>query len=585
MAAYSYTINNQYVTEIQSLIVSGFMIIIKCNNTNLSTNPYIYGIPYNCTSPISTNIWTNIAFSTVWTNYGAQYGYFFTTISKLFKNTDFMNPVSIDSGYIPIAQGADDSTVYVYKSSDTGIYKLENGTYTRLGTAGAAPTMLDNEKKYYSSGSTIYRFPAYNQSLVAEKHYAFWFKGSSIKFGNVSISTDAYNWLYCRLTASGSTVSWRIVRAELNNGALDYYAGSAGSPVTASLATYGTYEQNSNLDLVLNGSVEEFTSDTTDIAESTVLLMVKHKYPYSNPGTSGNLPSDYDVDKFTMVAKYPERVVSNIVGGTTVVPAGPTVTLQSGAAPGTRVAFTCMGSEANPCLIKYKALDQSNVTDTIKTVVDLMYTWTGAAWLCTSAPPIGRIIEQKPDEPTPAAMYGGQWQEHNYGGVFFRSKGGDSCGFHAAYKVASWASGSSVTLAEDAKDGNGTAISANNYILVAVYGAASYYRKITAVSGRVLTLESALPSGYANLTEVIIGQYEGIPDIDFSFRTTAWDGDVRTWGSAIQESYIGGKFLASGNGYPDRIYRIHLNNSNPVYRNTSHIAPNAAILRYWRRFQ
>ena len=89
----------------------------------------------------------------------------------------------------------------------------------------------------------------------------------------------------------------------------------------------------------------------------------------------------------------------------------------------------------------------------------------------------------------------------------------------------------------------------------------------------------------SNQMEVIIGQYEGIPDIDFSFRTTAWDGDVRTWGSAIQESYIGGKFLASGNGYPDRIYRIHLNNSNPVYRNTSHIAPNAAILRYWRRFQ
>jgi len=570
----SFTVSNQYVTQIEACLVAGDMIMLKCNNTNLTSNPWLFGVHYDTTAYITTNIWQNISFVDSWTDYGSNDGYLHTLNTSgtryLFKNIDLMNPISIDSAYSPIKNGTDSTTVYLYKSGDTSIYTLVNGTYTKLG-ASAAVNLFDNRKRNYATTDTIYYFPAYNQTLTAVKHYAFWFKGSSIKFGKVTIATDAANWLYCRLTASGSTISWKIVRATLNNGALSVFANSS-----ASIAGYGPAEENANLDFVLFGSVEEFTVDSSDISDAMMLNMVKYKLPYSNPGTAGNLPLATDADKFTMLAKYPDRVLSNVIGAAEVISSN--ISLGNGTMPGMRRRFITTAAVT----ISYVGLN-SACTDSLNANITVEYTWTGSAWFCTSAPPIGRIIEQKPDEPTPAAMYGGQWVEHNYGGVFFRSKGGDSCGFHAAFRVSSWGSGTSVTLVDTPVDGNGTTITSSNcanYIIVA----GNSYSKISSVSGKTLTLSSAI-SGYANITDVIIGQAEGIPDIDLSFRTTAWGGDVRTWGSAIQETYIGGNFVPGGNDYPDRIYRIHLNNSNPVYRNTLHIAPNVATLCYWRRFQ
>lgn len=497
----SFTVSNQYVTQIKACLVAGDMIMLKCNNTNLTSNPWLFGVHYDTTAYITTNIWQNISFVDSWTDYGSNDGYLHVLNNSgtryLFLNTDLMNPVEISSDYYPIRNGADDNTVYLYKPGDNSIYALVNGTYSKIGTTVASSSylaMFDNNKKYYAADNSLYYYPSYCQILVAEKHYAFWFKGSSIKFGKLSIQTDPARWLYCRLTASGSTVSYYIVRDTLVNGALDVFANSSKS-----LATYSWEEDNNDLDFILEGSVEEFTSDAADISSAVMLSMVQYKLPYGAPGSSGNLPGS---DKFILLAKDPNKVTSNVIGAAQVLNANDAVTLSAGANPGARLVFITTGA----CTITYTGILGAPVTDSLGANVQVEYTWNGNAWLCTSAPPIGRIIEQKPDEPTPAAMYGGQWQEHNYGGVFFRSKGGDSCGFHAAYKVASWASGSSVTLAENAVDGNGTAITANNYILVAVYGAASYYRKITAVSGRVLTLESALPSGYANLTEVLIAQ-------------------------------------------------------------------------------
>lgn len=592
-ATYSYTINNQYVTELIAGQVAGGMIMLKFNNTNLPSHPWLYIVPWNCTGDINTNIYEELYFVDSWTDYGSDNGYFHLLNESgtryLFPNTSLMNPVTINSDYFPIRNGADNDTVYLYKPGDNSIYALANGTYSKIGTTVASSSYLarfDNNKKYYAVGNSLYYYPSYCQVLVAEKHYAFWFKGSSIKFGKLSIPTDPARWLYCRLTASGSTVSYYIVRDTLVNGALDVFANSSKS-----LATYSWEEDNNDLDFTLEGSVEEFTSDAADISSAVMLSMVQYKLPYGAPGSSGNLPGS---DKFILLAKDPNKVTSNVIGAAQVLNANDAVTLSAGANPGARLVFITTGA----CTITYTGILGAQVTDSLGANVQVEYTWNGNAWLCTSAPPIGRIIEQKPDEPTPAAMYGGQWQEHNYGGVFFRSKGGDSCGFHAAYKVASWASGSSVTLAENAVDGNGTAISANNYILVAVYAnGASYYRKITAVSSRTLTLGDALPSGYANLTEVIIGQQEKLPNIlsgNFRFYNYGHHNiAVVSGGGAIQATNEATNPSGWGGGENSRqtTNALYLDASKTtgsgsgVYQSNKHVQANNITVVYWERLQ
>ena len=606
---YSYQLPNS--ATIKSLIIVGKWVIIDASNTT------VYGVTYNKDKEYNFSYVGSISFVSYWNNYNDAFGrYLFAYTSGTYNgervcfsvdDDDIIGGTDINTTtYTPIPQSPRTPNEYIYKTADSSfyVYNVQSQTYAQLGVYGAAPAMFDNEMKYYSSGNTIYFFPGYNQSLVAEKHYAFWFKGSSIKFGRVTIPTISQNgvadWLYCRLTASGSTVSWYIVRKTLASGDLDVFADSS-----ASLSTYSLEDDNiNNLDFILDGAVEEFTADASDISPAVMKKMIQYKLPYGAPGTAENLPGS---DKFYFLAKYPDKVISNVIGGTQVIPAGGAVTLNPGANAGQRLIFTALGSVASPCTIQYTALNGNTVTDTIKTVADLTYTWTGAAWYCSSAPSPGRILEQKPDEPTPAELFGGQWVEHNYGGVFFRSKGGDSCGFHAAYKVASWASGSSVTLAENAVDGNGTTISANNYILVAVYpNGASYYRKITAVSSRTLTLESALPSGYANLTEVLIGESEG-------FAHTHGRGTLRIYGSgglrvpfdytsaqntigplysAIDGKY-GGMNGGSSHGW-GAIY-FDTNRSGTTWTGAtskpnigadkSHIVPNTVVLCYWKRRQ
>jgi len=592
-ATYSYTINNQYVTELIAGQVAGGMIMLKFNNTNLPSHPWLYIVPWNCTGDINTNIYEELYFVDSWTDYGSDNGYFHLLNESgtryLFPNTSLMNPVTINSDYFPIRNGADNDTVYLYKPGDNSIYALANGTYSKIGTTVASSSYLarfDNNKKYYAVGNSLYYYPSYCQVLVAEKHYAFWFKGNAIKFGKLSIPTDPARWLYCRLTASGSTVSYYIVRDTLVNGALDVFANSSKS-----LATYSWEEDNNDLDFTLEGSVEEFTSDAADISSAVMLSMVQYKLPYGAPGSSGNLPGS---DKFILLAKDPNKVTSNVIGAAQVLNANDAVTLSAGANPGARLVFITTGA----CTITYTGILGAQVTDSLGANVQVEYTWNGNAWLCTSAPPIGRIIEQKPDEPTPAAMYGGQWQEHNYGGVFFRSKGGDSCGFHAAFRVSSWGSGTSVTLVDTPVDGNGTTITSSNcanYIIVA----GNSYSKISSVSGKTLTLSSAI-SGYANITEVIIGQGEGVPNI-----VGQMAGVYNSYTSRDKEEYKGA-FAPTTYGfnnnepiaapcstsYGSRTWfnaaygEIHSGTYyNNVYGKSDHVTSLNIALRYWRRFQ
>ena len=303
----SFVIDNQYVTQIEACLVAGEMIMLKCNNTNLSTNPWLYGVHYYSTAYISTNVYQNIVFVDSWSVYNSNDGYLHTMNTSgtryLFKNHDLMNPVSISTDYYPIRNGADNNTVYLYKPNDHSIYTLVSGTYTKVGTTAASSSylgMFDNNKKYYGVDSTIYHYPACNQTVVADKYYAFWFKGNSIAFGKAIIPTSPNNWLYCRITASGQYVSYYIVKSELVNGNLDVYSSGY-----VSLATYSSDDDASKLDFVLNGAVEELTVDVADLPTANMLQSVQYKMPYGNvvaPPTGG---------QFIVYASDPSKVISN----------------------------------------------------------------------------------------------------------------------------------------------------------------------------------------------------------------------------------------------------------------------------------
>ena len=56
--------------------------------------------------------------------------------------------------------------------------------------------------------------------------------------------------------------------------------------------------------------------------------------------------------------------------------------------------------------------------------------WNGVAWQCSSAPLVGKYIVQHPLEKTPEILFPcTQWEKQNYGGAFFRARGGLADGF------------------------------------------------------------------------------------------------------------------------------------------------------------
>ena len=208
--------------------------------------------------------------------------------------------------FAPVGKGgvfADETGDYILGTdSNKNVKKYySDGTAVTLGVGVSSNLFLPDDRtdKVFTVSSSGYYFPGVNQSLVAEKHYAFWFRGSRIRFGKVTIETSTVDWLYCRITATGNTVSWYIVRPALVGGELDVFKSGSES-----LAGYGLESDNDNLDFILDGAVEEFTVDNTDIPDSKMLQMVQYKLPYGN----GILPES---DQFIVNAKYSEKVISN----------------------------------------------------------------------------------------------------------------------------------------------------------------------------------------------------------------------------------------------------------------------------------
>lgn len=177
---------------------------------------------------------------------------------------------------------------------------------------------------------------------------------------------------------------------------------------------------------------------------------------------------------------------------------GLTLTLGAGAYTGceVKVLFPSGGS------MQYTG-KTGTVTDALQAGATIRYLWTGTYWKSISCPvEIGDVYTQLPDVAEPSAIYGGQWEEHDYGGMFFRSAGGNAKAFTAP--IAGSFTSSTVFAASAALPAG---VAAGDLVI-----AGSEYRTISSISGQNITIDSAF-SDFSNITNLLIGHRGQLPNI------------------------------------------------------------------------
>lgn len=203
----------------------------------------------------------------------------------------------------------------------------------------------------------------------------------------------------------------------------------------------------------------------------------------------------------TTQALAPTQVMNVVVDTASVI-----LTLGSGPWAGYELPILVLQDTS----IQYTGIGGSTFMDQVVANRKLTYTWTGSAWFCTSCPTaIGDVYIQYPDTETPAHLYGGQWNEHPYGGMFFRGQGGNAKNFTPPISVT-WTSSTTFTVsAEDADK-----IDPND---LAIYGPQAII--IMTKNGTTMTLESAF-TDYTSITELLIGRVCNIQLHNHSFTGT-----------------------------------------------------------------
>ena len=248
---------------------------------------------------------------------------------------------------------------------------------------------------------------------------------------------------------------------------------------------------------------------------------------------------------------------------------GLTLTLGAGAYTGceVKVLFPSGGS------MQYTG-KTGTVTDALQAGATIRYLWTGTYWKSISCPvEIGDVYTQLPDVAEPSAIYGGQWEEHDYGGMFFRSAGGNAKAFTAPI-AGSFTSGTVFAASAALPAG----VAAGDLVI-----AGSEYRTISSISGQNITIDSAF-SNFSNITNLLIGHPETLPNITGTASLWGWAGrstsgafslvatssqNITAWQADANYGYAGVTFSAA--------------NSNSIYKNGAHVQPNTLTIRHYLR--
>ena len=207
--------------------------------------------------------------------------------------------------------------------------------------------------------------------------------------------------------------------------------------------------------------------------------------------------------------------------------------------------------------------------------------------------PVGFVYTQLPGCPSPIDMkLFGTWEELKFGGVFFRSVGGDALPFTEELKCV--AAGNSIALNADDADTleyENLLSSCDATKLIVIAG--DEYRAVTAWdrNTHTITLDSAF-TDYSNITNVLIGQHEGLPDIRGLFNVYTWGGGDCFGG--FTSEVIGNNATEDGSEYDRTFTNIIFDASkgekkrngtykNDVYGKSDHLQTNNITFKYWKR--
>ena len=212
--------------------------------------------------------------------------------------------------------------------------------------------------------------------------------------------------------------------------------------------------------------------------------------------------------------------------------------------------------------------------------------WDGDTWnLSTNTSvPVGFVYTQFPLMPTPDKIFVGDWEDvsHLYAGLFLRVAGEEATSFENIQEVVTQ---SDTTLTFNDNHGITTQC-------ILIDTATGERRAVTAVTNNTVTIASAFST---NLTTVLIGQNEGLPNITGSFihssvrshnNNGAFTGFYETTSANVGGFYydydVGSTFNASKgetktDGTQKTADELH------VYGNSNHVTPCNATIKVWQR--
>ena len=221
--------------------------------------------------------------------------------------------------------------------------------------------------------------------------------------------------------------------------------------------------------------------------------------------------------------------------------------------------------------IEYNASLVINSADAVLTL------GSGTYWKSISCPvEIGDVYTQLPDVAEPAAIYGGQWEEHDYGGMFFRSAGGNAKAFTAPI-AGSFTSGTVFAASAALPAG----VAAGDLVI-----AGSEYRTISSISGQNITIDSAF-TNYSNITNLLIGSPETLPNITGFIQIVNYDNNNLVAGGAFyRDTEITQTTEYAGVTSAHKVRataRFSANISNKTYQTNAHVQPNNISCRSWLR--
>lgn len=212
--------------------------------------------------------------------------------------------------------------------------------------------------------------------------------------------------------------------------------------------------------------------------------------------------------------------------------------------------------------------------------------WDGNGWnLSTNTSvPVNFVYPQFPLMPTPDKIFVGDWEDisHLYAGLFLRVAGGEATAFENVQEVVSQ-SGTTLTF----NDSHG--ITKQCLIIDTATGER---RSVTAVSGNTVTINSAFSS---NLTTVLVGQSEGLPNITGKILSSGGSNDqfladsttasLSVEGALYITSYRSTSAMANGNEdyKTPRGLGLDASKSNAVYGASLHVTPINASVKIWQR--